>query len=463
MIRSRLGSYLFMVATAAIVPVSAIHFLLAGGDAPIGGAEHMAIVVTVSAIAGLASGGLILFGARSGDSNAVVSGAAFAAMSLLLLIHGMATPGVLVSGNPLIGFAGGLALPVGGGLLALTAIPALRAPHRARAVGAAMAGVLLLIAAGGIIGFAFPGSVPESPSSGDDVAIVLMIVGLGFFSLIAWRAVHTFALTRRRADAVVVVGVVWLGVALIPSMVLSPGTWAWWMGHILEFLGVTLVAIPVAIDVLRPRPSRPLTGDLSATELVRAEEAFLGGRVKALMTRLEEKDVSTEQHTRRVAELAVQIGESVGLSPGRLRDLALAGILHDMGKLTVPDEVLTKPGPLTDEEFAIVRRHPEWGDELLSELGYGPRVRAVVRGHHERLDGSGYPDGLRGEQIGLDTRILAVADVYDAMVSSRVYRAAWEPGDVLAHLREDSGTQFDPRCVEALEAIVGPVRAVSVA
>jgi putative nucleotidyltransferase with HDIG domain len=172
------------------------------------------------------------------------------------------------------------------------------------------------------------------------------------------------------------------------------------------------------------------------------------------MARLEQKDASTEQHTRRVAALAVQIGEALGLAPAQLRDLALGGILHDMGKLTVPDEVLGKPGALSDDEFAIIRRHPEWGDELLSELGYGQRVRAMVRGHHERLDGSGYPDALRGGQIGLGTRILAVADVYDAMVSSRVYRAAWDPVEVLDHLRERAGTEFDRPCVEALETIV---------
>ena len=126
-----------------------------------------------------------------------------------------------------------------------------------------------------------------------------------------------------------------------------------------------------------------------------------------------------------------------------------------MGKLAVPDAILGKPGALDDEEFAIIRRHPGDGDELLASLGYSTRIRRMVRGHHERLDGSGYPDALRGAQLDLETRILAVADVYDALVSPRVYRAAWPVERALSLLREEAGVAFDPRCVDALERLVG--------
>jgi HD-GYP domain-containing protein (c-di-GMP phosphodiesterase class II) len=173
------------------------------------------------------------------------------------------------------------------------------------------------------------------------------------------------------------------------------------------------------------------------------------------MRRLGEQDASTEQHTRRVAEWAVAIGEDLGLAPGRLRDLALAGMLHDIGKLEVPHEILTKPGALDDEEMAIIRMHPVWGDRLLASLGYGDRIRRPVLGHHERLDGSGYPDAIAGEQLDLETRILAVADVYDALVSPRVYRAAWDRESALGLLREGAGVQFDGRCVDALAHLAG--------
>jgi HD-GYP domain-containing protein (c-di-GMP phosphodiesterase class II) len=147
------------------------------------------------------------------------------------------------------------------------------------------------------------------------------------------------------------------------------------------------------------------------------------------------------------------LGERLGLRAGRLRELALAGILHDIGKLSVPHAILAKPRKLTDDEMDVIRLHPVWGDELLAQLGYAKRIRRWVRGHHERLDGSGYPHGLDGSQLDLETRILAVADVYDALVSPRVYRQAWQREDALALLREGVGTLYDGRCVAELEAL----------
>jgi HD-GYP domain-containing protein (c-di-GMP phosphodiesterase class II) len=138
-----------------------------------------------------------------------------------------------------------------------------------------------------------------------------------------------------------------------------------------------------------------------------------------------------------------------------LRTLALGGLLHDMGKLTVPSKVLTKPGPLDDAEFDEIRRHPDAGVRLLRDLGgFAPDVLRLVHDHHERLDGSGYPRGLAGEQLELETRILAVCDVYDALVSDRVYRAAWSPERALVLLRDPA--QFDPACVAALEQVLAP-------
>jgi HD-GYP domain-containing protein (c-di-GMP phosphodiesterase class II) len=188
---------------------------------------------------------------------------------------------------------------------------------------------------------------------------------------------------------------------------------------------------------------------------------YLGSHVRALTVRLAEKDVSTEEHTRRVALRAVQVGEELGLSPTRLRNLAAGGLLHDMGKLSVPAEILAKPEALSDEEFAVVKRHTQWGERLLRELGGFPlAVRRLVLNHHERLNGSGYPRGLAGKELDLETRILGVCDVYDALVSPRVYRPAWSEADALALLRSEAGTAFDERCVSALEHVLRRERVV---
>jgi putative nucleotidyltransferase with HDIG domain len=210
------------------------------------------------------------------------------------------------------------------------------------------------------------------------------------------------------------------------------------------------------LDLRRDGASRPLVGDLSASEVVVAEEAFLGPRVRALLVSLERKDRSTERHTRRVALLAVQVGEQLRLPPASLHHLAVGALLHDIGKLAVPDAVLGKPGALTDEEFAQIKRHPGAGLRLLGELGgFDDEVHRLVGQHHERLDGSGYPDGLRGPELGIGPRILAVCDVFDALTSDRVYRDAWSEDDALALLRREAGIQMDAACVHALEQVLG--------
>ena len=225
-----------------------------------------------------------------------------------------------------------------------------------------------------------------------------------------------------------------------------------------------VVGIAVAVDLARAAQSRPLAGDFTAADLVASEDVFLGSQVRALTVTLAEKDSYTERHTRRVALRAVQVGAELGLSRGRLRTLAIGGLVHDIGKLSVPDAILKKPAALDDDEYATIREHPERGFRLLHELGgFERQVRDLVRNHHERLDGRGYPRGLPGDEIDLDTRILTVCDVYDALISKRVYRDAWSKDEALAFLRSEAGTAFDERCVEALARVVGRERVAAAA
>ena len=234
-----------------------------------------------------------------------------------------------------------------------------------------MAGVVAL----GLVALWLPSLVPSVPEPASLPAIAVLVVGLAFYGLLALRALHTVLLTRRRADLAVFVGLVWLAGALVPALMQNYLDLAWWLGHGLEVAGVLLVGAPVAADLFRASPSRPLAGDLRGAELVSAEETFLGSQVGGLVRLLAEKDEYTEGHTRRVALLAVGVGEELGLPPARLRELATGGLLHDIGKLSVPDEVLQKPAALDDEEYALVQRHTVWGDSLLGRLGFSPGVR----------------------------------------------------------------------------------------
>lgn len=177
----------------------------------------------------------------------------------------------------------------------------------------------------------------------------------------------------------------------------------------------------------------------------------------ALAAAVEAKDPYTAGHATRVTAYALRIAEVIGnIDLPRFR---LAGDLHDVGKIGVPDHVLNKPGRLTAEEFALVKRHPEAGARILEPLIDDPLVIGVVRWHHERWDGKGYPDGLAGEQIPLPARVLAVADTMDAMTSSRAYRNGLPWEDVVAEVYRCSGTQFDPRVVAAFTEAIPALRA----
>ncbi len=164
---------------------------------------------------------------------------------------------------------------------------------------------------------------------------------------------------------------------------------------------------------------------------------------------LELRDPETRGHTLRVTAMVVELARAMGVEEDQLVHVRRGALLHDIGKMAIPDEILRKPGPLTPEERAVMRRHPQYAYELLWPIPYLRPAVDIPYCHHERWDGSGYPRGLRGEQIPLAARIFAVVDVWDALRSSRPYRPAWPEDRVRSYLREQAGRQFDPRVVDA--------------
>jgi HD-GYP domain-containing protein (c-di-GMP phosphodiesterase class II) len=458
--RRPFGLIVPLLGTSAIVPVG---LLILFGDRHVMppmwvhfyGVGVSALVATAAAVV------LTTVGAREGDSRTVIVGGGFALMAALLAVHGLTTPGMLVGQNGLIAVTGAATLPVGAAIMMLAALPAFSGERAIRRVLAVEAALGLAIVIFSVLGAVVPSTVPGVPAPRSAAAIALFAVGLALYGVLAVRAMNTFLLTRRAADFAAVLGIVLLACALYGALILSFMNLGWWLGHIFEMAGILVVGASLVYDLRRGRRSRALVGDLRAAELVAAEEAYLGARVRALMERLGAKDSSTEEHTRRVAMLAVELGERLGLSPTRLRSLAIGGLLHDIGKLSIPESILKKPASLDDDEYAVVKLHPERGRELLNELGgFDETVARLVLDHHERLDGSGYPRGVDAEELDLATRILAVCDVYDALVSPRVYRPAWAQEEALALLRDESESAFDARCVEALERVVAPQRAL---
>ncbi len=444
--------------TALVLAIApAVVLLLTGRhEVYFDGWVHFVGVGVAAALATAAALALTLAGVLAADGRAVLAGLAFSVMAALLCLHGVATPGFIVGMNGVVAFTGAATLPVGCAILALGTLSALRRPSVIRPLLYVLVVSTAGIVALGVSALLDPALVPAVPEAGSALAWAVLIAGEAACILLLARAVRTYLLTRRVLDLAVAVGIAWLASALAASLLLGYTDLGWWFGHGVEIVAIALIGIPVALDLRRgAAQSRPLVGDLRAVELVASEEAFLGSQVRALLVALAVKDGSTEEHTRRVALRAVEVGEELGLPPGRLRALATGGLLHDIGKLSVADGVLKKPGPLTDTEFDEVKRHPDTGVALLDELGgFDDVVRMLVCAHHERLDGTGYPHGLIDGAIPLEARILGVCDVYDALVSPRVYREAWSHERAIALLRSGSGSQFDPRCVDALERVL---------
>jgi putative nucleotidyltransferase with HDIG domain len=188
----------------------------------------------------------------------------------------------------------------------------------------------------------------------------------------------------------------------------------------------------------------------SHTELFLAYDATIEGWSRALDLR----DKETEGHTQRVTDLTLRLARAMHINEDEMVHIRRGALLHDIGKMGVPDKILNKPGPLTDEEWVVMRKHPVYAYEMLSPITYLRPALDIPYCHHEKWDGSGYPRGLKGEQIPLAARLFAVVDVWDALRSERPYRQSWPKEKVIEHIKSLSGTHFDPKAVELFLSIM---------
>ena len=213
------------------------------------------------------------------------------------------------------------------------------------------------------------------------------------------------------------------------------------------------------IEMLGTQGSQAAIAIQNALLLRDIENGYLS-TLAVLANALEARDVETQGHCERLAKHAVLIGEAMGVNSEDLEGIRVGGLLHDIGKIGTPDSVLRKPSRLTEEEFNIIKRHPIVGERILAPIPRLERAGPIVRHHHERYDGTGYPDGLRGEEIPLGARIVTVADAFDAMTADRVYRPGQSVVYSLEELQRYRGTQFDPHVVDALFEVLHRTRQV---
>ena len=193
-------------------------------------------------------------------------------------------------------------------------------------------------------------------------------------------------------------------------------------------------------------------GESSAQD--KLTEGSVEGFAESLVEALEAKDPNIERHLRAVSRLASLIGRRMSLPQEQMQALIVGGLLHDVGKIRVPDTVLHKPGRLTAEEYEVMKRHPVLGIEIVSSVKELAVALPAINHHHERFDGTGYPDGLSGEDIPLVARVVAVADAFDSMIRDRPYGYGMSEEAALKEVEDNSGTQFDPRIVRTLREVL---------
>ncbi len=194
--------------------------------------------------------------------------------------------------------------------------------------------------------------------------------------------------------------------------------------------------------------------DKELSQLMGDFQRIYDAALQGWMNGLKLRDPETKSHSDRVAALATQIGTQMGLTEDQLTHLRRGALLHDIGKMGTPDAILFKPGPLTTEERQVMQQHPQFGNQFLHSIAYLQPAAEIVYCHHEHWDGSGYPRGLKGEEIPLLARLIAVVNVWDALNSAQPYRGAWPRQEAIDYLREQSGKEFDPRVVEVFLAMI---------
>ena len=455
-------------ALAVVLPLLCYAFLLLQPEldrsipAPV---SHFYITSAAALLAAALSIAVGVAGVRVRNVQVVSLSIAFTSLAIIFSLHGLSTPGLILEEHQfrLAGVAAQLSLTVLSVWMLISTLPADRRliPALARRPALLLGLWIGILVAVSVAGMADPALVnwvgvdrpPLRYITGGITVFLLLASGARYWQ--SWRY-SRFPLQRAITYAA--------GFAIATQVIVTTGTvWniSWWIYHFL--LLAAMVALIVGLV-------RQYSSNGSVSEAVRslfvqdARELLERGivsSVRALVLATEARDSYTAGHNLRVALLALKLGEALGLPPEQLRALAQGGVIHDVGKVQVPDAILNKDGPLDAEERALIEKHPVTGYDMCRHLGLMQQEMEVIRNHHERWDGSGYPDGLAGEDIPLLARVLAVADVFDAVTSRRSYREAWSHERAHALIREEQGRHFDPACVRAwLTLETGEIEAV---
>lgn len=414
---------------------------------------HFYIVSAVSFLSIIIAFAVGIAGRRLRNIKVVFLALAFISLAEIFMIHGLSTPNLIIHPTHVPGVMAPLSVIAATFWLWLSTFPT---DHRIVVFFAKYERVLLpiwivAIALFGVLVMWMPHmlnffKLDVYPFNG---AITTVIALLNLHTM--YRYFQSYSYSRFPLQLAIVYSAGWLIVSQIVMVVGEVWRLSWWFYHFLLLASMIIMLVGL---IKQYASNRSLSDAMRALFTIDPFERItnsISPSVKALMVATESKDLYTAGHNFRVTVYALKIAEQLQLRPDQLRALAHGTIIHDIGKLEIPDAILNKPGKLTPEERAVIEKHPVNGYEMCRRLGFMKEELEIIRHHHEKWNGEGYPDQLRGEQIPRMARIVAVADVYDALTSNRAYRKALTHEEALQFLNEHKGTHFEPVCVEAWE------------
>ena len=445
----------WIVCWAGLIAVQWAAAVLPGTRALWASPVGLFVIVTIAAsLCAVAAVTVLVVAHRQDLAELGLVGAFGFSVSVLPLVHGLTVPGVLYGPNPATMSSVLLALP-----LASVAVVPLVAPRAAWSIGVmrnwrAFVAVhvveVLLVAVALLVR---PSLLP-APTMGALRSVVIAATSLAVCFALSARHLRLSWISRSPQTFSVSIGFAMIGASSLVWVGRAPFTAGFWLAHALDIVGVFLLTIGAVVTYRQRRSLRSVIRPLVANEPLSAFALGLDPLVHRFVASLETKDPITRDHVVRTAALAMRVCEALHLSASELHVVGLGALLHDVGKLYVEDAILQKPGRLEAHEYEAMKRHTEVGEALVLESVVLAEIGPIVRGHHERLDGNGYPDRLAGAAIPLAARIVSVCDAYDAMAHTRHYRVGMGDDRALAILREHAGSQWDPVIVDALISVV---------
>jgi putative nucleotidyltransferase with HDIG domain len=412
---------------------------------------HFYIVSSVVILATFIAIAVGISGYRLRNSKVIFLSLAFISLAETFAVHGLSTPGLLMHVTHLPGVAAQISILLASIWLWLSSLPS--DSYLITKLSGFRGGLIPIwtvsIGLLAVIVILNPHLLDFIPLDQNPVNWIMTVSVISLNLVTVYRYFQSYRYSRFPLQMAIIYSSCLLMVA---QYIMVEGViWqsSWWIYHFLLLVAMLIMLLGLFKQYSANKSLTMAIKALFTTDPLERITSCLSPSVRSLIVATEEKDPYTGGHNFRVTLYAMKLADEMHLSPEQLRSLSQGSIVHDVGKINIPDEILNKPGRLTSEERTIIETHPVIGYEMCRMLGFMKEELSIIRSHHEKWDGTGYPDNLKGVNIPILARIVAVVDVYDALTSHRSYRQAWTHDKAIQLLLENKGTHFDPSCVDA--------------